>query len=204
MTMPPSLVGDIGHQCDRACGRGALRAGPQPDHLADGGGGHPHAGPGAAEDQRRCQRHRGPHRRALWRLAVRQLPRRGRDGAASQALPHARRHLQSAACRDPRRHPAARHSPTTRLPRPRRWRGSRAALGATMRRIGLFELARQARRAAIAAGDRHAREQASTGPPISPCKNPVLESAPDRARCDPRIDRAGLARRRAGERIHLT
>ena len=43
-----------------------------------------------------------------WRLALRRLPRRRRHGAASQALPRARRRLRSAACGDAHRHSAAR------------------------------------------------------------------------------------------------
>ena len=44
----------------------------------------------------------------LRRVVVRRSARRGRHGAASQALPHARRHLEPAARRDPHRRPAAR------------------------------------------------------------------------------------------------
>jgi alcohol dehydrogenase class IV len=63
---------------------------------------------GAAKNQRRRRRRRSPHRSALWRLALRKLPWRGRDGASPQALPHARRRVQSAARRNPCRHPPAR------------------------------------------------------------------------------------------------
>ena len=54
----------------------------------------------AAADRRKSAQWRGPRRRALRRMAMRGMPRRGGDGAASQALPHAGRHLQPAACRD--------------------------------------------------------------------------------------------------------
>ena len=61
--------------------------------------------PGIVEDP---QDREARARRALRRLAVRHLPRRGRHGAAPQALPRARRHLRPAARRDPHHRPAAR------------------------------------------------------------------------------------------------
>ena len=56
---------------------------------------------------RQARRSRGPQRCALRRLAVRRVPRHRRHGAASQALPHARRHVRPAACRDPHHRAAA-------------------------------------------------------------------------------------------------
>ena len=46
---------------------------------------------------------------ALRRLSGRPVSRRGQHGAAPQALPHSRRHLQPAACRDPHRCSPVRH-----------------------------------------------------------------------------------------------
>jgi hypothetical protein len=51
---------------------------------------------------------RGALGRALRRLALRHGARRRRHGAAPQALPHARRHLRPAACRNPHGGAAAR------------------------------------------------------------------------------------------------
>jgi hypothetical protein len=58
-------IGDIRHQRDRACGRGALRAGSQSRHIADGGGRHPGAG-------RRCRKS-APSRTIARRAAMRSM-----------------------------------------------------------------------------------------------------------------------------------
>ena len=63
---------------------------------------------GAAAHRRRRSRPRGASGRALWRVAVRLVPRRRRHGAAPQAMSRARRLVRPPACRDACGHSAAR------------------------------------------------------------------------------------------------
>ena len=90
------------------------------------------AGRSCADPQDRAARSRS----AVRRLALRHLPRRRRHGAAPQALPRAGR--QPSTCRTRRRIRSSCRTlpPTTRPPRPRRWRGSRARSARATRRAG--------------------------------------------------------------------
>ena len=77
-----------------------------------------------------CRRAR---ERPVRRVALRHVPRRGRHGAAPQALPCARRRRST--CRTPRRMPSCcrMRSPTIPPPRLRRWRASREPSARKMR-----------------------------------------------------------------------
>ena len=141
------------------------------------------------------RRPRGALRRAVRRLPRRRLPGLGRHGAAPQALPHAGRHCST--CRIPRRTRSCCRMrwPTTRRPCPgpsRRWRGRSAS---TTRRVALFDLARQGRRAARAARARHAGKRHRQGD--RPSRSPIRTGI--RGRWSGRGIRELIARAWAGE-----
>ena len=117
MTMPPA-IGDVRHQRHRACGRSALRARPQPRDIADGAGGHPHAG-GAADHLRPAGRQGRAHRRAHGAPALRHLPA---PSAWRCITSSATRWAARSICRMRRPTPSSSRtpSPTTRPPRPTR------------------------------------------------------------------------------------
>src|SRR6185436_3925418 len=85
------------HERDRAFGGGAVRAGCEPGDLAHGGGGDSRPREGTAIDHSRTKKPFFPFRSPVRRLALRHRARLGRHGAAPQALPRARRQLQSSA-----------------------------------------------------------------------------------------------------------
>ena len=76
------------------------------------------------------------------------VPRPGRHGAASQALPHARRHLRPAACRDAHRSCCRMRWPTTPPAAPEAMAadGARARRGRCRRRASSISPRRSARR----------------------------------------------------------
>ena len=191
-------VGDIGPQCDRTCGRGALCAGSQPDHFADGGGRHQESGarlPKIAADAEDVEA-RTEALYGAWLCGC-------CLGAVGMALhhklchtlggtfdlPHAETHaviLPHAIAYNASAEPEA----MARIAR---------ALGADDAADGLFDLAGAHRRAALAARYRHAgggyRSRRRS------CRqNPYWNPRPVRPRCHPRalIARAfaGAARRR--------
>ena len=108
MTLPVRAVGHVRHQCDRARRRGPVRARHEPARAADRRGGHRCAGPALPGDRahaRRCRRARATRCTAPGCAAACSAHV---DGAASQALPRARRHLRSATFGDTRGAAAAR------------------------------------------------------------------------------------------------
>ena len=135
-----ALTRDLGAERHGPCGRGALRAGPQPDLVADGGRRAARLSRRSLPDDRQdaaATRERAPRRSTAPGCCGTVLGYR-RHGAASQDLPHARRHFRHAACRDARGHAAA-HGRLQRRGRARaagagrrdirRWLGRRRALG---------------------------------------------------------------------------
>ena len=100
----------------------SVRPGRLADRRADGRGGRPGDGRGAAPDRREPSRPRRALGRPARRLAVRRGAGRHHDVAAPQALPRAGGHVRAAARRDAHGRPAARpglqRCPPPRRPRP--------------------------------------------------------------------------------------
>ena len=123
-------VGDQRHSTrSRTPPKGCTRTDAQPDHRADGRGGH------RARWRARCRRCMPTSttatraRCAVRRLAVRRRARPRGDGAAPQAVPHAGRHAST--CRMPRRTPwcCRMRWPTTRAAAPQAMARIARALG---------------------------------------------------------------------------
>ena len=158
------------HERDRALRRRPVRPRRQPDHVADGRGGHPR--PAAAALPRAGARRRTTSTRAATRCTApgcaAACSAQVGDGPAPQALPHARRQLQPAARRDAHGDPAARaglqraaHAPEAM--RAHRARARRRRQRPAPRRRRRVRPGARDRRADRARGDRHAGRRPRPG-----------------------------------------
>ena len=107
LTLPVGLSITSGLNAIAHAAEGLYAQDAQSDHRVDGRGGHSRGRAGAAVLSRNPHDLAARARRAVWRLAVRRRARPCGDGLAPQAVPHAGRQLQPAACRDAHRRAAA-------------------------------------------------------------------------------------------------
>ena len=172
-------LGHLGHERDRALRRGALRPGRQPDHLADGRGGHPGARREPAASWSRGPADLAARSQALYGawLAGTAL------GAVGMALHHKLCHTLGGSFNLPH---AETH--TLILPQAAAYNRDAApeamariarALGArAMRPAALFDLAEPARRRDAARGVRPRARPISSGRPTSRSRAPIRIPAP--------------------------
>ncbi len=190
-------IGRQRHERHRACGRGALRAGPQPDDLAAVRRGHPGAGARPAGHRRRAGGSRGPLGRALRRLALRHRARR--RSAWRCITSSATRSAAPSTCPMPK--PTRRCCrmlwPTTPRPCPRPHATVARRSARPMPARGLYDLARRLGARMALKRPRHARDRHRQGR-RSRHGQSLLEPAAARTRRVARPHRAGPCGRATG------
>jgi hypothetical protein len=107
LTLPVGLSVTSGINAIAHAAEGLYSVDGNPGDGPDGGGRHPRRWAWRCRPSGATRRHRGARPGPVRRLAVRHRAGQRRHGAAPQAVPHAGRQLQPAACRDPHHRAAA-------------------------------------------------------------------------------------------------